>query len=185
MIDSMVVSEIAEPYARALMSLAQEHQLTDKFGEDASFLLELLNTSDDLEPFLANPLVPVEAKKGVIQNLVGDNVHPYIQNFLGLLVDRTRIMFLGGILRQYQALLRELNQTALAEVVAAVELSDEQKERVKQKVREFTGAQQVELQVTLDPSLLGGLVIKVGSQVIDASLRGQLRRIGLQLSAAA
>jgi F-type H+-transporting ATPase subunit delta len=102
-----------------------------------------------------------------------------------LLVDRNRVMYLESILRQYQALLRELNQTILADVTTATELSDEQKEAIKSRVISMTGASNVELSVEIDPSLIGGLIIQVGSQVIDASLRGQLRRIGMQLSTAA
>jgi F-type H+-transporting ATPase subunit delta len=88
---------------------------------------------------------------------------------------------LEGICKQYRVLLRDLNQTVLAEIVSAVELSDAQKESVRQKVVEMTSARQVELETHIDPDLIGGVIIKVGSQVIDASLRGQLRRISVRL----
>ena len=88
------------------------------------------------------------------------------------------------ILSQYRALVREVNQTVLAEVSSAIELSDEQKESIRQKVVSMTDAKAVELSTNVDDSLLGGVIIKIGSQVIDASLRGQLRRIGIQLGAA-
>jgi F-type H+-transporting ATPase subunit delta len=75
-----------------------------------------------------------------------------------------------------------LKQTVLAEVTSAVELSESQQQSVREKVTAMTGAQQVELDTKIDPELIGGVIITVGSQVIDASLRGQLRRIGLRLS---
>jgi F-type H+-transporting ATPase subunit delta len=81
-------------------------------------------------------------------------------------------------------LVRELKHTVLAEVVSAVPLSEDQQSAVRAKVQAMTGAQQVELEMTQDADLIGGVVIKVGSQVIDASLRGQLRRIGLKLNTA-
>jgi F-type H+-transporting ATPase subunit delta len=99
-------------------------------------------------------------------------------------VDRRRIQFLEAIGKQYQALLRKLNQTVLAEVTSAVELSDSQKQSVREKVQAITSAHQVELDTKIDPDLIGGVIIKVGSQVVDASLRGQLRRIGIRLSSA-
>jgi F-type H+-transporting ATPase subunit delta len=123
------------------------------------------------------------AKKGVLQQIAGDELHPLFVNFLKLLVDRGRIPFLEAILNQYQQLLRKLNKTVLAEVTAAVDLSDAQKANLAEKVKVMTGAEQVELEVTLDPDLLGGVIIKVGSQIVDASLRGQLRRMSVQLSA--
>lgn len=182
--DTLVSGEILEPYAQAIMAVAKDGDLTDRFGDDTSFLLSLLNESDELKQFLSSPLVKADAKKSVLGQLAGETVHPLMMNFLNLLVDRSRIGFLGGICEKYQALLRELKQAVLAEVISAVELTDEQKEAVRQKVTSLTGANSVDLATQIDPNLLGGVVIRVGSQIIDASLRGQLRRIGLRLSAA-
>jgi F-type H+-transporting ATPase subunit delta len=89
------------------------------------------------------------------------------------------------VLSRYQALLRELNQTVLAEVTAAVELTADQQNALRDRVLAMTGARQVDLAITVDADLLGGVIIKVGSQIVDASLRGQLRRLGMQLGSAA
>jgi F-type H+-transporting ATPase subunit delta len=181
---SLVSAEVLEPYAEALMSIAQSTDLIDRFGEDVSSLLNLLENSDDLQMFLGSPVVKEEDKKAVLRRISGDQLHPYIMNFLMLLVDRRRIRFLQGILKQFQAQLRELKQTVVAEVISAVELTDAQRQSVSEKVKAMTSANQVELDTKIDPDLIGGVIIKVGSQVIDASLRGQLRRIGISLSRA-
>jgi F-type H+-transporting ATPase subunit delta len=68
-------------------------------------------------------------------------------------------------------------------VITAVDLSEQQRSQIQDRVKGLTGANSVDLVVTIDPSLLGGVIVKVGSQVIDASLRTQLRRIGMQLTA--
>ncbi len=183
--DSVITSEISAPYAQALMSLAQSQNLTDRFGEDASAILTLLKESPELEHFLESPIVDLDAKKAVLQQVLGDQVHPYVRNFLLLIVDQRRIAFLAGILKQYQTLLRDVNQTALAEVISAIELTEDQKQTVRDRVIALTGARQVELETTVDPDLIGGVIIKVGSQIIDASLRGQLRRISLRLGSPA
>ncbi|MBD2089633.1 F0F1 ATP synthase subunit delta [Microcoleus sp. FACHB-1515] len=180
--DNLAQSEIFEPYAQALMSIAQSNNQVDRIGDDVNYLLGLLNESEDFKTLLSSPLVKPDAKKGVLRQIANDQVHPYTLNFLLVLVDRGRILFLEGILKQFQALLRELRQTVLAEVTSAVELNDGQKEAVKDRVRRLVDAQQVDLETRIDPDLMGGVVIKVGSQVIDASLRGQLRRIGLRLT---
>ena len=181
---SLVSAEVLEPYAEALMSIAQSTDLIDRFGEDVSSLLNLLENSDDLQLFLGSPVVKEEDKKAVLRRISGDQLHPYIMNFLMLLVDRRRIRFLQGILKQFQTQLRELKQTVVAEVTSAVELTDAQRQSVSDKVKAMTSANQVELDTKIDPDLIGGVIIKVGSQVIDASLRGQLRRIGISLSRA-
>lgn len=174
---------IADPYAQALMALGKDQGLVDRFGEDAQTVLEALSGSEDLQQFLANPLIEGEAKKSVLQRIAVDNVHPLFLNFLKLLVDKGRIILLESVLKQYQELLRQLKKTVLAEVTAATELSDDQKARIREKVTAMTGAEQVDLEVSLDPDLLGGVIIQVGSQIVDASLRGQLRRLGMQLNA--
>lgn len=173
---------VAEPYSEAMMAVAQSQNLTEKFGEDARGLIELVKSSPELQKFLGDPLVPGLKRKEVVRQIVGDQVHPLMMNFLMLLVDKKRILFLETICQGYLSRLRDLNQTVLAEVVSAVELSEEQKQSVRERVKSLSGAQEVELATKVDGDLIGGVIIKVGSQVFDASLRGQLRRISLLLS---
>lgn len=180
----LTLTEIAEPYAQALMSVAKSNNLTDQIGEDTQSLLALTKESEDLRTMLDSPVIEASKKKAVLRQVVGDQIHPFTLNILLLLVDRGRIMLLPEVCKQYQELLRQLKQAVLAEVTSAIELNHEQKEAIKQKVMAVTQAQQVELETSVDPDLLGGVVIKVGSQVIDASLRGQLRRIGVRLGTA-
>lgn len=183
--DTTLSSEIAGPYAKALMSVADDNNAADQVGGEVANLLEVLASSDELIGFLSNPLMAPDSKKEVLRQIAEGNVSGFVLNFLMLLVDRGRIAFLQPVLQQYQALLRERNQTVLADVTSAVELSDDQQNAIRDRVKAMTGANSVELSIQNDPSLIGGLVIKVGSQVIDASLRGQLRRIGMQLAATA
>ncbi|MEI6444247.1 MAG: ATP synthase F1 subunit delta [Nostocales cyanobacterium ELA583] len=175
-------AEISQPYAQALLSIAQSQNLTEEVGVDARTFLGLLTGSQDLTGFLSNPFVKPENKKNVLKQLLGEGVSPYLRNFLLLLVDRKRIAFLEPILQQYLALLRQLNQTVLAEITSAVPLTETQQQAITEKVVALTKARLVELETKIDSDLIGGVIIKVGSQVIDASLRGQLRRLSLRLS---
>lgn len=175
-------AEIAQPYAQALMSIAQSKNQTEQFGEDARVLVNLLKDSAPLQNLIDNPFIQPDRKKAVISQILGDSANPYLRNFLLLLVDKRRIFFLEAILQQYLALLRQLNQTVLAEVISAVPLTEAQQQAVIDKVLAITNARQVELETKIDSDLIGGLIIKVGSQVIDASLRGQLRRLSLRLT---
>ncbi|MDS3862304.1 ATP synthase F1 subunit delta [Thermosynechococcaceae cyanobacterium BACA0444] len=181
---SPVSAAITEPYAEALLSLAQTQGLVSRFSEDTSLFLELLASSLELRSFISNPLTKGEAKKAVIRQLLNDKVHSYFLNFLLLLVDRRRIFVAQEIAEQYQALVRKLQNIVLAEVTTTVELTEAQREAVVHKVKAISGASQVELACHLDPSLIGGVIVKVGSQVLDASLRGQLRRLSNSLLAA-
>ncbi|MEZ2303987.1 MAG: ATP synthase F1 subunit delta [Microcoleus sp.] len=179
---SKINTQVLQPYASALMSLAKSNNLSEQFGNDIRSLLSMLESSEELRQFLANPLIKPDAKKAVIQQITGEEINPLMRSFLSLLVDKGRILFLEGIGKQYLTQLRELNQTVLAEVTSAVPLSEAQQQTVSEKVQAMTGARQVEIETKIDADLIGGVVIKVGSQVIDASLRGQLRRLGIRLA---
>lgn len=175
--------EIAEPYAQALMSVAQQQNLTEVFGEEMRSLLTLLDESPDFAAMLASPVVSDDNKKAILRSVLGDQANGSFVNFLMLVVDKRRIIFLAAIARQYLTILRQFTNTVLAEVTSALKLTDAQKDQVTAKVKQLTGAQGVELETKVDPEILGGIVIKVGSQVFDSSLRGQLRRVGISLGA--
>jgi F-type H+-transporting ATPase subunit delta len=180
--NSVVSSQVFEPYAQALLALGTSHNLTEQFGSDAALIIETIDAAAELQQFLENPFTKDDAKKAVLKQIFGGKVQPLTENFLMLLVDRRREAFLSGIFGQYQALLRKLKGIVLAEVSSTVALNDGQKEQIKQQVIAMTGASQVEIAARIDPDLIGGVVIKAGSQVIDASLKGQLRRISLRLA---
>jgi F-type H+-transporting ATPase subunit delta len=115
----MKTSEIFDPYAQALMGLAQQHNLAERIGEDVSALREVLATSAELNACFSNPFLPNAAKKTILERIARDSFHPYTLNFVNLLVDRKRVMFLDGICDRYQDLLRKLTNTVLAQVTSA------------------------------------------------------------------
>jgi F-type H+-transporting ATPase subunit delta len=184
MTSSSTIATIAEPYAQALLAIAKGKDLAAKFGEDAGTIRDTLAGSDALTQALDNPFVAPEVKKEILQRIFGDAIDPYFANFLKLLVDRKRVALLDAICAKYQDLLRQLTNTALVKVTTAVELNDAQRATVIEKAIAMSGAAQVDLETTIDADILGGVIIQVGSQTVDASLRGQLRRIALSLNAA-
>lgn len=178
-----VSQEIVEPYTEALMSVAKEQDLIEAFANDVQLILDSLAASEELKTFLATPLIKGDAKKDGIRGVFSSQIHPLTLSFLLLLVDRGRILFLESFCLQFQALLRQMNQVAFAEVTSAVQLSESQQATLRQKVTELTKARSVELAIKVNSDLIGGVIIKVGSQVIDASIRGQLRRLSSRLLA--
>ncbi len=165
------------------MSLADANALVDRFEQEIRQLADLLENSAELRELAGNPVVDAESKKAVLKQVTAD-AHAFLRNFLLLLADKRRIVFLEEICAAFLALVRERKGIVLAEVTAAVELSDAQQIAVREKVKAMTDASDVEVRVDIDPSLIGGVIIKVGSQVLDASLRGQLRRITYSLGVA-
>jgi F-type H+-transporting ATPase subunit delta len=182
MISSTMAARVVDPYAEALVSLASAQGLLDTFEADIRFIAAVVQATPELGQFLASPLVKAEAKKNLLQQVFADQIHPLLLNALKLLSDRRRIMFLGAVCQRFLELQRKLKNIVLAEVTTAVPLTEAQQQSIRERVRDFTQAIGVELQTSQDPTLLGGVIIKIGSQVIDLSLRGQLRRLALQLA---
>lgn len=170
------------PYADALMSLAQSQNLIDEFGSNCADLLGMLDGSPELGQILSNPIVKIADKKVILAKIVGETIHPFMVNFLMILVERRRISNLTEICQRYQAALRKLKGIVLAEVTSAVALNDTQTKSIQDRVQTITSATSVEVSTTIDPDILGGVIIKFGSQVIDSSLRAEIRRLSMSLA---
>ena len=180
--DSAIGSVVLNPYADALMSLAQSQNLVDEFGSNCTDLLAMLEGSPELSQILANPIVKIADKKVILAKIVGDTIHPFMVSFLMILADRRRIGYLPGICQKYQAALRTLKGIVLAEVTTAVAMTDAQTQSVRDRVQAMTGANSVEIVSNIDSDILGGAIVKVGSQIIDSSLRAEIRRLGLSIA---
>jgi F-type H+-transporting ATPase subunit delta len=177
-----LLNTITSPWAEAFLQVAESEGKVDQTIGQVREILALWNGSAELREAMASPVLEVEAKKAALVKLFGDQVSPSVLNLLKLLADRQRIGFLDAVLERVLVLYREQNQIALATVTSATALSEEQQAEITKKVQSFAGTDKVEINLAVDPSLLGGLVLSVGSKVIDASVAGQVRRLGLALA---
>ncbi len=177
-----LLNSIATPYAEALLQVAESRQETDTVATQVRELLALWNGSAQLREAMASPVLEPDAKKAALAALFDEQVTPSVQNLLKLLADRQRIAVLDAVLERFLELYRELRHITLAKVSSATPLSEEQQAQLNQKVQAIAGTKAVEFDLNVDPSLIGGFVVNLGSQVIDASLAGQVRRLGLALA---
>jgi F-type H+-transporting ATPase subunit delta len=177
-----LLNSIATPYAEALLQVAESRNETDTVATQVRELLALWNGSAQLREAMASPVLEPDAKKAALAALFDEQVTPSVQNLLKLLADRQRIAVLDAVLERFLELYRELRHITLAKVSSATPLSEEQQVQLNQKVQAIAGTKAVEFDLNVDPSLIGGFVVNLGSQVIDASLAGQVRRLGLALA---
>jgi F-type H+-transporting ATPase subunit delta len=177
-----LLNSIATPYAEALLQVSEAREETDTVAAQAKDVLALWNDSPELRAAMASPVLEPEAKKSALAALFKDELTPSFQNVLKLLADRQRISVLDAVLARYLELYRELRHITLAKVVSAQALSEEQQAQLTQKVQAIAGTEAVEFDLHVDPALIGGFIVSMGSQVIDASLSGQVRRLGLALA---
>ena len=183
--DKSVVSKIVEPYAEALLELAVSSKTLDEVNNDMNIVSQFLLNSGDLQKFLANPLVTQEAKKKVVNDILEEQISPSTLRFLMVLVDRNRIAFLDSVAQRYLELSYKQAAIEIATVTSAVQLSSQQQKNLVAKLKKMTGAEQVKLQLKVNPELIGGFIVEVGSQLIDTSLSGQLKRINSLLNSSA
>ena len=177
-----LLNAITTPYAEAFLQVAESRQEVDQVVDQAKAVLALWHESPELRQAMASPVLEVDAKKAALEKLFTDQLTPSFLNLLKLLADRQRIGVLDAVLDRMLELYREQRNIALANVTSATALSEEQQAELSKKVQAVAGTDKLEIQVSVDPDLIGGFVVKVGSKVIDASLAGQVRRLGLALA---
>src|SRR4051794_8776818 len=177
------MEEIAEVYARSLFEVAQEHDQLDEIHEQLGEISDALSGSRELQLFFFSPYFSSEEKKdGVAKVIEGGN--EYLVRFLQLLAEKHRLPVLFRIRREFDTLWAKEQHLLEVDVTSAVELDEETVKDIGKKIEEQTG-QRVELTSEVDPDLIGGLVIRVGNMVLDASVRNRLERLRRQVARAA
>lgn len=179
-----LLNSITTPYAEAFLQVSDARGETAQVVDQARQILALWRQSPDLRAAMGSPVLETESKKAALVKLFGDQVPPSFLNLLKLLADRGRIGYLDAVLERLLELYRAQNSIALATLTSAEPLSEEQQASLTEKVKQVAGTDHVEIELQVDPSLIGGFVLRVGSKVIDASLAGQVRRLGLALARA-
>ncbi|MBM5788334.1 MAG: F0F1 ATP synthase subunit delta [Cyanobacteria bacterium M_DeepCast_200m_mx_001] len=177
-----LLNTITSPYAEAFLQVAEARKEVDQVVDQAKAVLGLWQESPELRAAMASPVLEVEAKKAALEKLFSGQLTPSFLNLLKLLADRQRIGILDAVLERTLELHREQRNIALATVTSATALTEEQQAELSKKVQAVAGTDKLEINLKVDSDLIGGFVVKVGSKVIDASLAGQVRRLGLALA---
>jgi F-type H+-transporting ATPase subunit delta len=179
-----LLNTITTPYAEAFLQLCDATGDTESVIPQARDVLELWKGSPELREAMASPVLEPEAKKAALEKIFGSEISPNFLNLLKLLSDRQRIGFLDAVLERLLELHRDQNGIALATITSAQPLSEDQHNQLVEKVKAVAGTDKVETVLQVDPDLIGGFVLRVGSKVIDSSLAGQVRRLALELASA-
>ena len=160
-------------YAAGLLELARAEGVVTRVSDELYRIARALETSSDLRLTLGDPRLPLERKQGIAADLLGGRVLPLTLNLVNLVVAGGRSRDLPAIADELAALAAAERDRAIAEVRTAFELDEETVQRLAAALSRATG-KQVEVKTVIDPSLLGGVVARVGDTVIDGSLRHRL-----------
>jgi len=169
------MEEIAQVYARALFEVAQEHDKLDLVREQLGQFADAVHENADLRVFFFSPYFSTEEKKdGLHKALTGAD--PAIVNFLETLLERHRMPVIFRIRDAYGRLWDQENKLLPVEVTSAVDLDEATVKSIGERIGEQTG-QRVELTSTVDPGILGGIVLRVGNSILDASIKHRLDQL--------
>jgi F-type H+-transporting ATPase subunit delta len=177
------VEEIAEVYARALFEAAKDDGVLDRVREELGQFADALDVDRNLQVFFFSPYFSSEEKKQGVSRIVSD-ADERVVNFLELLAERHRMPALFRIRRLLDGLWAEENKLLPVTVTSATELDQGLVDDIGKRIEEQTG-RRVELSSSVDPDVLGGLRVRVGNMVLDATVRNRLEQLRKQVAKAA
>ena len=175
-------NKVAARYARALFDSTVQAGEVDKVAHDLAQVNQLMAEAPALLNFLENPAISLEEKQGFLDQQFSGNVGPWVLRLMKLLVENKRAVVFPQLVEQFNALMLQRENAASAEVVTAIELEDELRNRIRKTLETTFGFSRVDLQNRVDPGLLGGAIIKIQDRVIDGSYIGRLEEMRKQFS---
>ncbi len=166
-------------YARALFQAARERDRVDTARTQLAELAAAMETSPELEAFLVNPQLDPGAKASVLEE-VTTGADPVVRNFVRLVASKGRAGQLRSIVEEFEAIVDREQGRIAVELTTAYELGDEEAKAIVAKIEEASG-RTVEATRSVDPGLIGGVILQAGSFRVDASVRGRLNRLRREL----
>jgi F-type H+-transporting ATPase subunit delta len=177
------MEEIGQVYSRALFEAAKDGGVLDEIQEQLGAWTEALGENKNLQTFFFSPRFTSAEKKDAIRRIITGADERFL-NFLELLAERHRLPATFRIRRAFDELWREEHKMLPVEVTSAVELDEALVRSIGERIEERTG-RRIELTSRVDPEIIGGLVLRVGNKVLDASVSGRLQRLRKQITRAA
>ena len=176
------MEEIAAVYARSLFEVASEQDKIDVVREQLGQFTDALAEDRNLEVFFFSPYFSTEEKVDGLRRMVSD-VDPTVLNFLELLVEKHRMPALMRVRREYETLWEDANQLLPIQITSAIELDESLVRSIEERIAQETG-RKVRTETSVEPDVLGGLVVRVGNTVLDASIRNRLEQLRKEVARA-
>ena len=169
----MASDDVIDGYAEALFTVARAEKALPAVEDELYAFAKALEQNTPLRDALTDAALPAENKKGVVADILGERANPLTVSLLGFVVDAGRARELPKIVQRLAEVAAGERDQALAEVRSAVELSAAQRERIADALSKATG-RKVDVKVVVDPSVVGGVVARVGDEIFDGSVATRL-----------
>jgi len=171
----MKSTRAAQRYAKAILELAKDQNAAELVNNDMVSISETISTSEDLQEVLASPVVKSDIKKNALKEIFKD-AHTITLGAFDVLIDNNRIIQLQAVAQKYTALFNEMNHIQVAKVTTAVPLDAHLEAKILEKVKELTG-NVATLESTVDPSILGGFILRIGDLQYNTSVAKSLSNL--------
>jgi len=173
-----IISGMAGRYATALFELARDNKAVDAVKKDLDQFDALANGSADLNRLVRSPVFGVDEQlKALSAILTKAGITGLAANFLRVITTNRRLFAVRDMIRAYRGLVARHKGEVTAEVTVAEKLNDKNLDALKSALKSVTGGKDIDLEVEVDPAIIGGLIVKVGSRMVDSSLRTKLNSI--------
>jgi F-type H+-transporting ATPase subunit delta len=180
--EDTIVSGISGRYASALFSLARDERQTEAVSEALARFDALIAASPDLERLVRSPVFSAADQLKALDAILADaNIGGVAANFIRLVASKRRLFFIREMIADYRKLYDAYRGVTRADVTSATALTDAHIAQLKESLRAVSGGREVDLNVKLDPSIIGGLIVKLGSRMVDGSLKTKLNAIRLAM----
>lgn len=175
------ISLSAKNYAKALVEMVRDNVISfEDLSKDLATVSEILETSQDLRLTLENPTVSEEVKSQIVEEVFKNEVHPQVVSFLKVLIDKNRFSEFSQIKADYEIKLDDVNKIQAVEITSAVELSEEYRERILQKLGEKL-QKNIRPNWKVDENIIAGLIYRINDNVIDTSIKSKLDKLNKNL----
>lgn len=180
-----IVAGVAGRYAAALFDLAREQNALSEVEQDLAKFQQLYDESDDLQRLVRSPVIAADDQGRALGVVLGKaEIGALAKNFFALVARNRRLFAVPDMVRAFRALAARERGEVTAEVQSAHPLTDSQAEALKAALKDSVG-KDVTLQTRVDPSLIGGLIVKLGSRMVDSSIKTKLQSLSLSLKGSA
>lgn len=172
----MLNPKVAQRYAKSLINLATERNEVDAVEKDMNLILEVLEESKDMRLLLHSPVVNTDKKEKILDAVFGDHITEMSKGFIRILTSKGRESLLLEVAARFVELVKQSKGILTAKVITAAKLSDQDRANLNKMVAEMNQGT-AEIEEVVDPSIVGGFILKVEDKMVDASVTTQLRNL--------
>ncbi len=178
------IPEVAKRYAKATFDLAEAENLSEAVLKDLSILKKMVNNNEDLNRLISSPTFSSNDQISVMKEIIEkQGISVLVKNLINVLIKNRRISLLVSIINAYDLIMKSNSGEIIAEVITATDLKDNQKQQIINNLKKMTG-KEIQIQSKIEPGIIAGIKVKIGSQMIDASVSTKLNNLKILMKGA-